>query len=317
LDRQTKELLEQLASMAAANDAPAQVKPDISIVRQAAHAIWLAYAGVADPDCDVRELSIAGPAGAIPARLYRPPGIDKPTPLVVFLHGGGWSLGDLDSYDGLMRSLAVGSGTRMLSVDYRLAPEHKYPAGLEDAESAVEWAIAHAVELGAKPQCVAVMGDSAGGNLATVVAHRLHSRTSRRLAAQFLLYPVIDVSQPHATYRSRITMGDGEYLLTRDGIDDSVRWYLDGATRSDDPSISPQCLQRLDILPPTLIITAGFDPLRDEAEAYAERLRVAGVPTHVECFESAIHAFLSFGVLDLAQSARRYLANEIRCLMSC
>jgi acetyl esterase len=290
LDRQTKELLEQLASMAAANDAPAQVKPDISIVRQAAHAIWLAYAGVADPDCDVRELSIAGPAGAIPARLYRPPGIDKPTPLVVFLHGGGWSLGDLDSYDGLMRSLAVGSGTRMLSVDYRLAPEHKYPAGLEDAESAVEWAIAHAVELGAKPQCV---------------------------AAQFLLYPVIDVSQPHATYRSRITMGDGEYLLTRDGIDDSVRWYLDGATRSDDPSISPQCLQRLDILPPTLIITAGFDPLRDEAEAYAERLRVAGVPTHVECFESAIHAFLSFGVLDLAQSARRYLANEIRCLMSC
>lgn len=221
-------------------------------------------------------------------------------------------MGDLDSYDGLLRSLCAGSGARLLSVDYRLSPEHKYPAGLEDTISAIEWACANAQQLGVDAARVAVMGDSAGGNLATVAALRLHRERRVELRAQILLYPVLDVSKPHSAWPSRMKFGGGEYLLTRDSIDVTLQWYLNPNSRAEDAEVSPLRADDLQLLPPTVVVTAGFDPLRDEAEHYVSRLQAAGVPARLKCFEETIHTFLSFGVLDVARRGRAYVAGEIK-----
>lgn len=314
LDRQTAALLARLEEMGGGStrdmgavDAPA--------ARAASRAMWTAFAGQDDSRCGAEPLAIPGTAGPVPARLYRPPSAEPGgavRPMMVFLHGGGWALGDLDSYESLVKALCEASGALFLSVDYRLAPEHKFPAGLEDGLTAVRWAATHAAELGGDPARIAVMGDSSGGNLAAVIAHRLRHDEGVRLAAQFLLYPVLDVAGPHDAFPSRLRFGDGAYLLTCRDIEVTTAWYLDGRTAAADPAVSPLLAEELVDLPPTLILSAGFDPLRDEAEVYAQRLRQAGVPVHLECFESAIHAFLSFGVLEIAQQGRRYLSGEIR-----
>jgi acetyl esterase len=256
----------------------------------------------------------------VPARLYRrqsgdPQHPDEALPLVVFFHGGGWSMGDLDCYDQFMRDLCVQSGAALLSVDYLLAPEHKFPAGLDEGLAVVRWA---AQFMSTQPNSgarLAVMGDSAGGNLATVIARQLHTEGQIRLAAQFLLYPMLDVSRPHSAYPSRVRFGDGEYLLTRESIDTTTAWYLNDTERPDNPNVSPLLSPDAGILPETIIVTAGYDPLLDEARLYADLLMAAGVPTRLKCFETTIHAFLSLGVLDVAQQGRRFLAAEIkRCL---
>lgn len=312
LDRQTAELLGELNSQAAgADDALRQM--DVEDARESSRAIWRAYAGQSDDACLTRDLFAGGSTGRIPVRLYSPPNSEAQSlPVVIFMHGGGWAMGDLDSYDGLLRSLCVASGARMLSVDYRLAPEHKYPAGLEDTLTVVEWACANARQLGVDASRAAVMGDSAGGNLAAVAALRLHGERRVELPAQFLLYPVLDVSKPHSAWRSRMSYGGGEYLLTRDSIDLTVQWYLDSSGRPDDAEVSPLLASNLQLLPPTVIVTAGYDPLRDEAELYAGRLEAAGVPVRLKCFDETIHTFLSFGVLDVARRGRAYVAEEIR-----
>lgn len=315
LDSQTAELLHELGLMP---DAPevGMLEIGVEAAREGSRAVWHAYAGDESPLCLTEDVRLPGAAQPVPARLYHV-SVEhwRASPLVVFFHGGGWSMGDLDCYDLFMRDLCVRSGATLLSVEYRLAPEHKYPAGLEDGLAAVRWA-AHFVDIhGGDAARLAVMGDSAGGNLAAVIARRLHSEGRMRLAAQFLLYPMLDVSKPHSAYPSRMRFGDGEYLLTRASIDATTAWYLDGVGRPDDPDVSPLLVEDVSILPETIIVIGGHDPLLDEARLYVERLQAAGVATRFKCFETTIHAFLSFGVLDVARQGRAYLAEEIRrCL---
>jgi acetyl esterase len=276
--------------------------------------VFAAFAGPVDDAAVIcTSIEVEGAAGRRSARSYRPAQAgDALLPVVVFFHGGGWSVGDLDCYDELVRALVALSGVQFISVDYRLAPENPFPAGLEDAISATRWIAAQGSGLGIDPGRLAVMGDSAGGNLAACVTnHAAGELGFPQIAAQFLIYPVIDVSRPHESYPSRIAFGGGDYLLAREAIDATRDWYLGSGDRADDPRVSPIYAEGLRKLPPTHVMVAGHDPLRDEGIAYYERLKAAGVDAHLESVEETIHAFLSFGVLESAQRARRRLAAAV------
>jgi acetyl esterase len=239
------------------------------------------------PVASVTNLLIPGPAGDIRARHYRP--VDGGGPLLVFFHGGGQVIGSLDSHDDLCREICKRGGMHVLSVDYRLAPEHPAPAGTDDAYAAFRWAHEHAAELGADPGRLAVGGDSAGGNQATLVAHRARG-DGPVPALQFLLYPVVNYADET---RSQTLFANG-YFLTRDDLGWFREKYLSGAIGPDDPRASPLLADDLSGLPPTLIVTAGFDPLRDEGRQYAEALRAAGVSVDHREFGSLIHGFANF-----------------------
>ncbi|MFQ5347956.1 MAG: alpha/beta hydrolase [Rhodothalassiaceae bacterium] len=312
LDGDTARLLARLAEMGGGADRDMSAI-DAPAARLVSATMWELFRGDAGPDCPVEPLAIPGPAAGIPARLYRPPGraADALLPLVVFLHGGGWAMGDLDAYEPLVMDLCVGSGAAFLAVDYRLAPEHPFPAGLKDSLAAIEWAAEQAPALGIDAARIAVMGDSAGGNLATVAARRLHEAGTHRLVAQFLLYPVLDVASPHDAYPSRLAHGDGDYLLARTDLDATTAWYTAAGADPADPDISPLRAPDLSTLPPTVILVGGHDPLLDEARRYAERLAAAGVACEFRCCESAIHAFLSFGDLAVARRGRTWLAGKV------
>ncbi len=315
LDRQTDELLQKLTADTPENGAENDAF-NIEDARAGLAEVFALYAGVKSAGCTATNIRIPTGSGDISARLYCP---DKhepaPLPLIVFIHGGGWSLGGIESYDALVRALCERSGVFFLSVEYRLAPEHRFPSGLDDCLAAVAWAAQHASSIGADVTRLAVMGDSAGGNLAAVVARKSPAACSVQLAAQFLIYPILDISKPHASYPSREKYGGGAYYLSCAGIDATIDWYLNGAPLGEDPDVSPMLAKNLGNLPPTTIITAGHDPLQDEAHIYAAMLSAAGVPVVVKCFKSTIHAFLSFGVLDVAQQARVFLADEIRRIL--
>lgn len=250
-------------------------------------------------------------AGGVPARLYRAD--DGPdTGLLVYFHGGGWVGGSLDSHDDVCRMLCNRSGVAVLSVDYRLAPEHPFPAGLEDAITATKWAYENAAAMGCDPTRIGIGGDSAGGNFAAVVAN------SRVIPARFqlLVYPATDLRGGFPSY---IENADG-YFLTGASMRYFIDHYLSGSEGSlDDPLVSP-LLASDDVLagaPPAFVITAGYDPLRDEGEAYATRLMRAGVRAALSCFPGMIHGFFSLGAfLDEGQrainDAARFLAVETR-----
>lgn len=260
----------------------------------------------------VRNIRIEGPAGPIRARHYRPTEGDGA--LLVFFHGGGQVIGSIDTHDDLCREICRRGGMHVLSVDYRLAPEHPAPAGTDDAYAAFRWAHDHATELGADPDRIAVGGDSAGGNQAALVAHRARAEGPLP-AVQLLLYPVTDYS---AQTRSQTLFADG-FFLTRDNI----RWfrdkYLNGRIAADDPRVSPLRADDLSGLPPALVITAGFDPLRDEGRQYAEAMRAAGVPVDYREFGSLIHGFANFfpfggdsttAVAEVISALRAHLARD-------
>ncbi len=314
VDAQTASLLAELAGMAEVQMA-GQRFGAISDARAYSASIFKAFAGPDDHAGAVlvTDITVGGAEGMRPARCYRPASVGPlPLPVVLFFHGGGWVLGDLDSYDGLMRSLTALSGAQFISVDYRLAPEHPFPAGLEDVIEAIRWVSDNATSLTVDPTRLAVMGDSAGGNLAACACQQIVADGSRTISAQYLIYPVIDTGADHQAYPSRIAFGDGDYLLTRDAIDATRAWYLSAGEATKDPRITPSLATDLSKLPHSFVLTAGHDPLRDEGRAYADRLSAAGVDTRYRCFESTIHAFLSFGVLDVAQTARRAIADDIR-----
>ncbi|MFI0485823.1 alpha/beta hydrolase [Actinomadura sp. 9N215] len=222
-------------------------------------------------------------AGGVPARLYTPKGLPDGSPLLVFYHGGGWVIGDLDTHDTVCRYLAVHAEVRVLSVDYRLAPEHRYPAAPEDALAAFEYAATNAEKLGADPAAVAVGGDSAGGNLAAVVG----VLAERRPAFALLFYPATDMT---VRRRSRELFGAGFYLTDADMTWYSGHYCPDKARRAD-PSASPLLAADVSGFPPTYLVTAGFDPLRDEGEAFARRLEEAGVPVALRRQDDLIHGF--------------------------
>ena len=260
----------------------------------------------ADP-APTEDRVVPGPAGDIPVRIYRPaaPG---PLPLVVYFHGGGWVIGDLDTHDGLCQYLAVGTPAVVVSVDYPLSPEHPFPAALEAAEAAARWAADHARELGADPARLAVAGDSAGGNLATVVARRARDASGPDVAFQLLVYPVCDLTRSMPSYTEN---GTG-YMLTGEMMELFIDHYLAGGDPRD-PDASPLFADDLAGLPPGLVLTAELDPLRDEGEAYAARLRDAGVAVEVRRYDGMIHGFVGFDLLiDDARTAIDDLTAALR-----
>lgn len=314
LEPQSRAMLDRLNAMTRAVDL--STAPNLAVAARAqAASIFHAFAGHSpDEDgCGVEDMVIPGGGEDRPARLYRPAtGAIKGSPLVVFIHGGGWAVGDLDCYDGVVRALTNLSGAVFLSLDYRLAPEHGFPAGLNDCLAAVRWARDQAKALGCDPARIVVMGDSAGGNLAAVVTQILHSEGTPP-AAQYLLYPVIDASRPHETYPSRMAVGNGDLFLSRDAIAGTAAWYLAaGGGQADDPRVSPINAPDLSGLPPAFVMVVEFDPLRDEGLAYADALGAAGVPVVTDLVPGTIHGFLTFGVLAVCHTARRRIADDLR-----
>lgn len=250
----------------------------------------------------VADLAIPGPGGLLPVRHYRPHGSteSETLPGLVFFHGGGHTIGDLDTHDVACRALANAARCALLSVDYRLAPEHRFPAAVDDAIAATRWVAANAEHLRVDPARIAVGGDSAGGNLAAVVALALRDAGGPSLALQVLVYPAVDLRAEHASHRD---YADG-YLLTRENILWFRGQYLADPSLATDWRASPLLAADLGGLPPAYIVTAGFDPLVDEAEAYAERLMAAGVRVTYECFTGMVHGFLLMGgVLAAAHHA--------------
>lgn len=261
-----------------------------------------------EPVAEVRDLKIPGPAGEIPVRIYRPESA-TPLPLLTFFHGGGFVICDLDTHDGLARALCNALPAVVVSVDYRLAPEHKFPAGLEDAYAATCWAAEQASALGADPQRLMVGGDSAGGNLAAVVCQLAKERSGPAIAHQLLLYPVCDTDLEREAFAR---LGKGYYLET-----EMMRWfwdhYLNDAAEAADPRVSPVRADNLAGLPAATVITAEYDPLHEEGNEYAQRLQDAGVPVFHHQYAGVIHGFLSFiGNAEIADQALAEIATAVR-----
>lgn len=234
------------------------------------------------------DITIPGPAGAIPARLYAPQGAESEVlPLLVYLHGGGWVIGDLDSYDNVCAKLADWGRCMVVSVDYRLAPEHTFPAAPEDCIAAFRWLADNAGSLGADPARLAVAGDSAGGNLSAVVAQAMARDGGPLPKLQVLIYPGLDMHRTSATHRKLART----FVLPRDRIDWFLAHYLRTPADAADVRASPILAGDLRGQPPAYIVACGFDPLRDEALDYAERLRQAGVAVELRDFPGQVHGF--------------------------
>jgi acetyl esterase len=247
----------------------------------------------------VVDIRIPGPAGQLPARVYRPVG-EPPFPVLMYFYGGGWTLGNLDTSDGICRQLCAATSCLVVSVGYRVAPENRFPAAPHDCYAATQWVAVHGHGLGAEVSRLAVAGDSAGGNLAAAVTLLARERGAPRLACQLLVYP-------NTNYRAdtpSMRQNTDRCFFNRE----SVAWYwsnyLAGPEDGDDPLASPLRAPDLRGLPPALIITAEYDPLRDEAEQYAQRLREAGVPVVSTRYPGMIHGFFAMsGTLDAARDA--------------
>jgi acetyl esterase len=247
----------------------------------------------------VTDLELPGPAGALAARFYEPPGIGIETrPLVVYFHGGGWVIGDLDTHDSACRVIAANAEVTVLSLAYRCAPEDPFPAAVDDALAGFRWAVEQSGRLGVDPARIAVAGDSAGGNLAAAVA-LLSREDERPPAMQALAYPVTDVSARHPS-RDRFAAG---YLLTSGDMDSFEDHYLPAGVDRADPRVSVLRAPDLAGLAPAYVATAGFDPLRDEGEAYATRMREAGVRVALRRHPGLIHSFANMTAISPAAHA--------------
>jgi acetyl esterase len=259
---------------------------------------------------EVRDLSAEGPRGAIPLRLYRPVAASAGAlPVLVYFHGGGWVIGDLDTHDVLCRELALGAGCAVVAVDYRMGPEHRFPAAPDDCIAATRWVRRNAASLGIDASRLAVGGDSAGGNLAAAVAIAARDAGDLPIAYQLLIYPATDQRR---TAPSHTTNGQG-YLLTAD----SIRWYhdhyIDDLRHDLDWRASPLLCEDLGRLPPALVLTAGYDPLRDEGIQYAQRLTEAGNRAALVSFERQIHGFVPMGrAIDEANEAVAICAAALK-----
>ncbi|TNC22905.1 alpha/beta hydrolase [Amycolatopsis alkalitolerans] len=302
LDAQLLLRLQQLSGVSMAKESPQLARATLA---QSSHLV----SGRPIGPVATRELTIPDENGGIPATLYTPGGLPENSGLLVFYHGGGWVIGTRASHDNAARFFAKYAGVRVLSIEYRLAPEHPFPAAVDDAVAAFEYAYAKAMDLGADPERIAVGGDSAGGNLAAVVSQVTTRRGGPAPAFQLLLYPGVDGSQRR---RSRDLFGSGFFLTETD-----MTWFLDhyapdGVDRTD-TRLSPLLAEDCSGLPPAYIATSGFDPLRDEGEAYGEKLHAAGVPVAASRQSDLIHGYINFlGVGHRFREAAAEAAGALR-----
>lgn len=268
-----------------------------------------ALEGEKEPIKNVEDRKIPGPGGSIPVRMYTPEG-EGSLPILVYFHGGGWVLCNLDTHDSICRAIANLVGCIVVSVDYRLAPEHKYPAAVEDCYAATCWVAQNAAAIGGDPTRLAIGGDSAGGNLTAVVTLKARDENGPSIIFQLLIYPVTDYHTPGTV--SYIENQEG-YLLSRDDMVWYFEQYLSNQDEAQDAHVSPLKAPDLSNLPPAMVITAEFDLLRDEGEAYAQRLQEAGVPVTLKRYDGLIHGL--FGKddgIEQAIQAQMDAANALR-----
>jgi acetyl esterase len=300
--------VQMMLSLMASQPAP----PISELDPPAAREVFRAMAGMADPPrgdlAEVKDLGIPGPAGPIPARLYRPSASSAPAPVVLFFHGGGWVIGDLETHDSVCAEIARGLGLAVLAIDYRLAPEHPFPAAVEDCLAAADWLATSPADIGHPVTGLIPTGDSAGGNLAAIVSQ--NRAATLPIPAQWLIYPGTDMT---ASTGSMEDFAEG-YLLTRASMDWFMRHYITRPEDLESPLASPLYTRDLSGQPPTLLFTCGLDPLRDQGRAYAARLVAAGVPTIFREAAGQIHGSLNLraGI----PSAQADLAANLRALQT-
>lgn len=262
------------------------------------------------PELRVEDRTLDGPGGPVGIRIYWPPGDSERSPVVLFFHGGGFVMGDLDTHDGTARQHAVGADAIVVSVDYRLAPEHPYPAAVEDAWAATRWVAEHGADLGADPSRIALAGDSAGGTIAAATAQRARDEGGPPVAFQLLWYPstMWDASLPSFTENA------DALILDAKAISDFSRWYAGEVDMSDPPAgMAPGRAENLSGLPAAYIAVAGHDPLRDDGIRYGELLAAAGVPVEVHNAETMVHGYLGYaGVVPAATAAMDRGLTELR-----
>ena len=260
------------------------------------------------PISETRDVAIPGPGGPIPARLYRS-ATTGALPVLVFFHGGGWVVGNIDSHEAMCRHIANRAECAVLSIDYRMGPEHKFPAAVEDCLAATAWAADNAAALGVDPARLAVGGDSAGGNLAAVVSLLARDKGAPRIAYQVLIYPATDAAMRHDSI-ARYAEG---YVLTRATMHWFYEQYLRTPNDAADWRVSPLLASDLSRLPPAYVLTAGYDPLCDEGDAYAARLATAGVPVTHRRFPGQVHGFVTNGrVIRAAETALDEIAAALK-----
>ncbi|MBC8873647.1 MAG: alpha/beta hydrolase [Planctomycetes bacterium] len=303
LDPQARLLLDQIAQGGVApfhTLTPQQARDQMMVASR--------FLGPAEEVHSVEDREVPGPNGTIPIRLYRP-SERTPLPAAVFFHGGCWVMGSIRTHDGYCRAVANRTGAIVVSVDYRLAPEHKYPAAAEDAFAATSWVSEQAATIGVDPGRIAVMGDSAGGNLAAVVALMARDRDGPPLAFQLLVYPITEFNFDTPSYREN---GTG-FHLTREIMVWCWNHYLSNELEAYQPYASPSRADDLGNLPPAWILTAEYDPLRDEGETYARKLQDAGVPVTLKRYEGMIHGFTRrTDLLDKAREALDDVSTALR-----
>ena len=299
LDPEARASLEKLAAMGL----PAQHE----VSPEEARAMSESSPRIPGPEvASVSDLAVPGPHGDVPVRVYVPAGGEVPAsagttnvragttglPVCVWFHGGGWVVGSIETNDPTCRALANASGAIVVSVDYRLAPEHKFPVPFDDCYAAMEWTAANAASFGGDASRLAVAGSSAGGNLAAAVSLRARDEGGPRLAHQSLICPVVDTDLERPSY---VESGDG-YGLNYDTMVYFLQCYVSSEADASNPYVAPMAADDLSGLPSAFVLTCEFDPLRDEGEAYAERLREAGVPTVLSRYDGHIHALFNAGV---------------------
>ena len=302
LDPQAQQVLDQMAALG--------LPPNHTVSPEEARANMLARPRPEGPEvAKVEDRTIANGNFQVPVRIYTPAG-SGPFPVLSWFHGGGWVLGNLETADATARHLAVGAGCVVVSVDYRLAPEAKFPVPFDDCYAATQWIVQNAASINVDPSRIAVGGDSAGGNLAAGICLAAKDRGGLPIAFQLLVYPVTAVDFSTGSYKQN---ADG-YLLTMDGMKWYWNHYLSSDADASNPYAAPLAAKDLSGLPPALVITAEFDPLRDEGEAYAKKLRDAGVAATATRYDGMMHGF--FGMSAVLDKGAQAVAQASSALMS-
>ena len=303
LDSQIQEIINQTK---AANNPPLSSQT-LKEIREAPHRLKL-LAIESESVAEITNLSIPGEGGAISIRLYHP-SRKQPLPMLIYFHPGGYVKGDIESHDPLYRAMANSAEVIVIAVDYRLAPEHPYPAALEDGYSALKWAEEHGRDYGGDPKRIAVGGESSGGNLAAALAILARDRGGPHICYQALIYPPLDYTNSLPSHKE---FREG-YLLDEDSILWYASQYVPEGVEKASPLISPLFVENVEGLPPTLLLTCGYDPLRDEGEAYADKLKKDGIPTKYHCYKGMAHGFFQLsGVVDEGRRAITSVGNALK-----